>query len=121
MNITDATNIPEGEYLLVCKTSRNVYYLVTNTTGIVQGANGILQYEIGKSASYIVGDYALSSDRIDKEKQPAEKDYDYDILEKLEKELHIGMMSNLNVAVRPVDERYSSNPCITSLTIRIYP
>ncbi len=58
MNITDATNIPEGEYLLVCKTSRNVYYLVTNTTGIVQGANGILQYEIGKSASYIVGDYA---------------------------------------------------------------
>lgn len=38
---------------------------------------------------YIVGDYALSSDRIDKEKQPAEKDYDYDILEKLEKELGI--------------------------------
>lgn len=38
---------------------------------------------------FVVGDYALSKDRIDTDKKPAEKDYDYDVLEKIEKELNI--------------------------------
>ena len=38
---------------------------------------------------FVIGDYALSKDRIDKDKNPIEKDYDYEILEKLEKELNI--------------------------------
>lgn len=36
---------------------------------------------------FVVGDYALSSDRIDSDNN--EKDYDYDLLEKIEKELDI--------------------------------
>ena len=36
---------------------------------------------------FVAGDYALSKDRIDKDKNPIEKDYDYEILEKIEKEL----------------------------------
>ena len=36
---------------------------------------------------FVVGDYALSGDRIDNESN--EKDYDYDLLEKIEKELDI--------------------------------
>ena len=38
---------------------------------------------------FVAGDYALSKDRIDKDKNPIEKDYDYEILEKIEKELNI--------------------------------
>lgn len=38
---------------------------------------------------FVVGDYALSKDRIDTEKKPVEKNYDYEVLEKIEKELNI--------------------------------
>lgn len=38
---------------------------------------------------FVAGDYALIKDRIDKDKNPIEKDYDYEILEKIEKELNI--------------------------------
>lgn len=38
---------------------------------------------------FVVGDYALSKDRIDTEEKTVEKDYDYEVLEKIEKELNI--------------------------------